>query len=866
MERTKRQKKCAHPDCAGNAPVFISDQVFWNHMNKVHNYQVGEWCDACLKMVQDMQKHEKGKRHLSKITESNNNNNVYTPSLSTTMEEDEPTSNHDMNDNTENREDDESYNWDSFESFTNEKLALEENRSPGQWYQDLMSETVEESTREIYNLKQIESTPEDHTTESLRLSGWGHRWGIGKGALEDLLKMMTSDDFDHDNIPETVYRLRKDEASAFPPLTLYRKKTDKGDLYFYDYKEYLVRILQIPELQGQFIFDYNYNDGVIEHPSNGELWKKQETFKNHLDEKTNRVHKHCPSQWYVDDFLQQKTRQVSVKGLYWTPLILPSKWILDPAFKILLCIAPVSIDAWDVVNEVMALPTKPMERGVELIPESWYFGSILMILADHPGGAEIMNEKKPSAKSPGRWSHDQYGQLGESEPENWGALRNSKAAKVILLQAQKILRSNKRGQKGQVGHVLKELGLKFMSDTRLSPLWELKCVEEDFYSILGICRLHNIILGNVERFLLYFAAMYGDKWVKEVNMRYRNFKHLYIAKGGRQTVKSLYPTLKHWAPQIDVIIRNADKIYNVNFFSGNQTGDFLQISTWILHGLLPSFQFRFWLLFLSIDQTIMSYRVTHKELDELMNSIIRLKRMASEIFPETSNVACLSWGKITLDYPNYETLNHYPQQIRNLGPGPFMDTSPGEVKHGPLRLMIELTNKNNIQKGITKIESARQLRLFQSFHEESMKHRKDGEIFGKEVSNLTPDQISNLKVFFPSTQFVNTIDSYKGIYLHFRKVFTGDLIEYMLDGIPTISVARLDRIYRTKSNETLILLITYQLESPDTEFNCSTLSKGSKIGVVSGRIQWKSMIPVVKYKKTLYINKYVKHTLTRKED
>ena len=84
-----------------------------------------------------------------------------------------------------------------------------------------------------------------------------------------------------------------------------------GDIYFYDFKDYLTRILQIQDLQGQFIFDYDYNNGVIEHPSNGELWKKHEIYKNHLDKKTNRVHSHCPSQFYVDDFLQQKTRQVS---------------------------------------------------------------------------------------------------------------------------------------------------------------------------------------------------------------------------------------------------------------------------------------------------------------------------------------------------------------------------------------------------------------------------------------------------------------------------------------------------------------------------------------------------------------------------
>ena len=189
-QRSRRNKKCGHPDCSNNPPVFISDQLFWDHMNKAHDYQIGEWCDHCSKFVQNKKIHDQGERHKKNakapLKESSTS---YDPGESSNiMVEDQP-----VND-TEIQDDEE---FDSFESFTNTTLLLDVHKSPDEWYESLTSEIVETSTREIHNVEQIESTPEDFETESLKLSGWGHRWGIGKGALEDLLQMLNSEDFDH---------------------------------------------------------------------------------------------------------------------------------------------------------------------------------------------------------------------------------------------------------------------------------------------------------------------------------------------------------------------------------------------------------------------------------------------------------------------------------------------------------------------------------------------------------------------------------------------------------------------------------------------------------------------------------------------
>jgi hypothetical protein len=111
--------------------------------------------------------------------------------------------------------------------------------------------------------------------------------GLSNEALDELLDILHSPDFDRDLLPRNHYYLEKlqDRALApfMPKTTRWRIPKKKNELESEEIVitdiEHLLRLqLQDPDVARSILTEYSHNDGLISHPSHGELWRKLVTY------------------------------------------------------------------------------------------------------------------------------------------------------------------------------------------------------------------------------------------------------------------------------------------------------------------------------------------------------------------------------------------------------------------------------------------------------------------------------------------------------------------------------------------------------------------------------------------------------------
>jgi hypothetical protein len=118
-----------------------------------------------------------------------------------------------------------------------------------------------------------------------RFVEWRRRIGDGLSnvALDELLNILHDPDCNNGLLPRNHYQLEQLQdralASFKPKTTRWRIPKEKNDAESEEIVvtdiEHLLRLqLQDPEVARSIIANYSYNDGIISHPSHGELWKK----------------------------------------------------------------------------------------------------------------------------------------------------------------------------------------------------------------------------------------------------------------------------------------------------------------------------------------------------------------------------------------------------------------------------------------------------------------------------------------------------------------------------------------------------------------------------------------------------------------
>jgi hypothetical protein len=155
-------------------------------------------------------------------------------------------------------------------------------------------------------------------------------------AMEDLLQMMR-DDFELSSVPQSLYKLKQDEAKRFPPFTQYTFKDPitKMLLPTLDFLEITQRLLSDPLLFGQMTFDYNPSK-VIEHPSNSIGWRQYSTFLELLDNHRQKKHLLLTPTFFLDEYKQLSHRNRKVMGIYFTLANLPKTVLNSTNHKYLL--------------------------------------------------------------------------------------------------------------------------------------------------------------------------------------------------------------------------------------------------------------------------------------------------------------------------------------------------------------------------------------------------------------------------------------------------------------------------------------------------------------------------------------------------
>jgi hypothetical protein len=107
--------------------------------------------------------------------------------------------------------------------------------------------------------------------------------GLSNEALDQLLEILHDPDCNNDLLPRNHYYLEQLQdralASFKPKTTRWKIPTENSDVESEEIVitdiEHLLRLqLQDPEIARSIITDYSDNNGVIAHPSHGEIWKK----------------------------------------------------------------------------------------------------------------------------------------------------------------------------------------------------------------------------------------------------------------------------------------------------------------------------------------------------------------------------------------------------------------------------------------------------------------------------------------------------------------------------------------------------------------------------------------------------------------
>src|SRR5689334_6397449 len=106
-----------------------------------------------------------------------------------------------------------------------------------------------------------------------RLYRWSQAYNLQKSAMEDLLKLLTSDTFSYTNLPTSDYLLKKMLENCYPGLRIhqYKDPITEQSVPFLNFMEIYQMLWTNEELRQSFIYDYN-DDGVIDHPSKCEGW------------------------------------------------------------------------------------------------------------------------------------------------------------------------------------------------------------------------------------------------------------------------------------------------------------------------------------------------------------------------------------------------------------------------------------------------------------------------------------------------------------------------------------------------------------------------------------------------------------------
>eukprot|EP01116_Phalansterium_solitarium_P005478 TRINITY_DN1716_c0_g1_i13.p1 TRINITY_DN1716_c0_g1~~TRINITY_DN1716_c0_g1_i13.p1 ORF type:complete len:511 (+),score=24.19 TRINITY_DN1716_c0_g1_i13:1360-2892(+) len=270
--------------------------------------------------------------------------------------------------------------------------------------------------------------------------------------------------------------------------------------------------------------------------------------------------------------------------------------------------------------------------------------------------------------------------------------------------------------KTKAAEILQARGL-----SRESRLWPLRMFAKHFWQHQAICRLHAVYEGNYKaREFTYVVLAHPTKW-QEFNRRVSQYpKYKTLLQLGDGPVR-LYTSRKTGAQRL-----------SLDHMVGEQVETLIQISELCLLGIITDLQMKS--LSLHNDYTVLLQAESYDE--------IELKAVGT---------GCMEWkvafraayGGVpgcSFAYPNLDTEDAWPDQIRYLGPPHDQCTSLFEHEHAPTKCIgSRHSNQRNIEKTILR--------------------KRDREVYNT-VDSSTPLRGADLVQIVPSKRHVKTGGGY----------------------------------------------------------------------------------------------------------
>ena len=490
---------------------------------------------------------------------------------------------------------------------------------------------------------------------------------------------------------------------------------------------------------------------MIEHPSNGTIWRYYEKISEQLSISKGKLYLLIMCLFWLDGYEQARSRRRYDTAVYLNFGNLPMTELMQRKSKHLLALLPPNVDLFEAIREIIVKPCLQLEQGLTLtIHDDVQFdvcGAPLMILGDMVSQAECTGLIGPKAKfAPCRFSEATREQLDitarSDRPQP--KIRDGNETYQFLTDQLSLLQ--KHGFKKIARTALKQRGFYPV----LSPFWDLSWMRKHFFQHFALDIMHVSYEGNFKRLILYLCAKSGVRMrdrLNELAILYSAYPSLRFMKQGIVTKGSF-----RGRKVLRLVLRTAEEIECV-----------VQILEVIaLHllneKLITIEDYRCCVAYVRVDTKLSRYMFDRDQLPSLQDEICAMKEMFLKTFcnptgSESNNTPSQNskessdseeddedqptrypeeedtegegdtvtnpvhpGSKLLMSgfngkFPNFRALEYWGMQIDFLGPPGVYCTKQYESLLQEPKKMGRLTNNHNLEAGILAQNTMREAQI-----------------------------------------------------------------------------------------------------------------------------------------------------------
>lgn len=560
---------------------------------------------------------------------------------------------------------------------------------------------------------------------------------LSESVVQELLDILHDSVFNTSNVAKNIYQLKKVDNEILEHIPVQCSMLTSGQkIYYHNMLDVLRIILENKALTTDW--EYCYNPSKKNHWCGFPAWQEYEEELINLTRTTNSFYHLLLPVLFIDDYLADKTKQVSNTGFYFSIANLSVEKQLSQISKYCLCTAASDSEVYqEIFHKVIIKPIRDLEEGrfeaffYPFQKTVKFFGGVHAITHDHIGAVKTLQKLGPKAKFASRFfaNEQSFANITHPSQKEW---IDSGETQLKMERISSMLQTH--GQKGIGKNLAMNHGL---AVPIYSPnVFDLKVFGTNVYKRCPPCELHQDRLGILKKVLLFFGVKKGKAWCESVNSR----------------VKLITITNKH--ERIDRInyiykFNSMNSAYSNGLAAASLSGFALlsvaKILVALFYKIISKQEMEFIILLLKFLFIIREKEVT-RSCQELSDLIFMFKTKFQEVFP-ADELAENETELYNYQFVNFDTIDAWPEILNYLGPSILYSGEHWEIMCQGLRRSKFGNNQNANKDALTKEAAKKQLQWYEAGMEEEkiQKPNFSPVISSKEDSVFSVSQLTDLK-------------------------------------------------------------------------------------------------------------------------